>query len=51
MDVRKILNVKGGMALTIVPNATIEEASEMLRENYIGAIVVADQTGTVAGIL
>lgn len=51
MDVKKILEVKGDMALTIPPNANIDEASEMLRENYIGAIVVADPSGTVAGII
>ncbi|MGB0630883.1 MAG: CBS domain-containing protein [Alphaproteobacteria bacterium] len=51
MDVQNILEMKGNMALTIAPEATIEEASSMLRENYIGAIVVANDAGTVAGIL
>ena len=43
--------MKGDVALTIVRGATIDEASKMLRENYIGAIVVADDAGRVAGIL
>jgi CBS-domain-containing membrane protein len=51
MDVRKILDMKGDMALTTVSNATIDEASEMLRENYFGAIGVADQSDAVGGIL
>ena len=51
MDVKSIIDMKGDAALTIAPNATIDEASTMLRENYIGAIVVADDAGRVAGIL
>lgn len=51
MDVQNIIDMKGNVALTIAPEATIDEASEMLRENYIGAIVVADDAGSVAGIL
>lgn len=51
MDVKNIIDMKGDVALTIVPGATIDEASKMLRENYIGAIVVADDAGRVAGIL
>ena len=45
MDVKNIIDMKGDVALTIVPGATIDEASKMLRENYIGAIVVADDAG------
>jgi len=34
-----------------VPEATIEEASEMLAENHIGAVVVTNDAGHIAGIL
>ena len=51
MDVKNIIDMKRDVALTTVPGATIDEASKMLRENYIGAIVVADDAGRVAGIL
>ena len=51
MNVKSILDLKGDFVLTIVPEATIEEASEMLAENHIGAVVVTNQAGQIAGIL
>jgi CBS domain-containing protein len=51
MDVKSILDLKGDFVLTIVPEATIEEASEMLAENHIGAVVVTNDAGHIAGIL
>jgi CBS domain-containing protein len=51
MDVKSILELKGDFVLTIPPEATLNEASEMLGDNSIGAIVVADESGTMAGIL
>lgn len=51
MDVKAILDLKGDFVITIPPEATIQEAAEILAENYIGAIVVADGAGQIAGIL
>jgi CBS domain-containing protein len=51
MDVKGILDLKGYFVLTIPPEATVEEASEMLAENHIGAIVVTNEAGQIAGIL
>jgi len=51
MDVKAILDLKGDFVITIPPEATIDEAAEILAENYIGAIVVADGAGQIAGIL
>lgn len=51
MDVRAILELKGDFVLTIGPEATILDASRLLHENYIGAVVVVDETGRIAGIL
>ena len=51
MDVKSILGLKGDYVLTILPGATIEEASEMLAENHIGAVVVTNEAGQIAGIL
>ena len=51
MDVKSILDLKGDFVITIPPEATIDEAAEILAENYIGAIVVSDGAGQIAGIL
>jgi CBS domain-containing protein len=51
MDVKAILDLKGDFVITIPPEATIDEAAEILAENYIGAIFVADGAGQIAGIL
>ena len=51
MDVKAILDLKGDFVITIPPEATIDEAAEILAENYFGAIVVADGAGQIAGIL
>lgn len=51
MNVQGILELKGDFVLTIQPEATIEEASETLAENHIGAIVVTNEAGQIAGIL
>jgi CBS domain-containing protein len=51
MDVKAILDLKGDFVITIPPEATIDEAAEILAENYIGAIVVSDGAGQIAGIL
>lgn len=51
MNVKSILDLKGDFVLTILPEATIDEASETLAENHIGAVVVTDAAGQIAGIL
>lgn len=51
MNVKSILELKGDFVLTILPQATVEEASETLAENHIGAVVVTDAAGQIAGIL
>ncbi len=51
MDVTSILNMKGADVLTIAPDASVAEACGVLRDNYVGAVVVVDAEGGVAGIL
>jgi len=51
MDVQSILDLKGDFVLTIVPEATVEDAAEMLSETHIGAVVVTNDAGHIAGIL
>lgn len=51
MTVRSILDAKGHDVLTIAPNATLSEATRLLAEHRIGAIVVTDSEGRVIGIL
>lgn len=51
MNVKEILDLKGNFVLTINVGATVEDAAVMLADNHIGAIVVTDATGGIAGIL
>lgn len=51
MDVTSILKMKGAEVLTIAADATVAEACAVLRDNYIGAVVVVDAAGAIAGIL
>lgn len=51
MNVKEILDLKGNFVLTIGPDATVGEAAAVLAENHIGAIVVTDAAGGIAGIL
>jgi CBS domain-containing protein len=51
MNVAKILETKGSETVTIPANAEISEAVEMLSRHNIGALVVVDDDGAVAGIL
>ena len=51
MNVREILDLKGDFVLTIQPEATIGEATAVLAKNHVGAIVVTDAAGAIAGIL
>jgi len=51
MNVKEILDFKGSFVLTISPEATVGEAAAVLAKNHIGAIVVTDAAGGIAGIL
>lgn len=51
MTVRTILDEKGFDVQTISPQATLREATELLAEKRIGAIVVTDAERRVVGIL
>ena len=51
MTVRKILEAKGRAVATIGPDRTLAEAAQSLGEQRIGALVVTDGEGRIAGIL
>ena len=51
MQVENILQSKGRAVTTIAARATIAEAVELLNSRRIGAVVVVNDTGKVAGIL
>jgi len=51
MTVKAILSLKGGDVATIAPTASLATAAEVLAERRIGALVVTDSAGRVAGML
>jgi CBS domain-containing protein len=51
MQVSKILDAKGRQVITIKPQATVGEALRVLWLEGIGALVVTDGKGKVAGML
>ncbi|MCM8558210.1 CBS domain-containing protein [Sphingomicrobium sediminis] len=51
MTIAAILDAKGRDVLTILEEATIAEAAQLLGERRIGALVVLDAGGGIAGIL
>jgi CBS domain-containing protein len=51
MTVRKILEAKGRAVATIGPDETLADAARSLGEQRIGALVVTDGEGRIAGIL
>lgn len=51
MQVRHILRDKGREVVTIGSEATLSEAARLLARRRIGAVVVSDGDGGVAGIL
>lgn len=51
MRVSDILRHKGTSVTTIKPSATVEDVIRVLGEHRIGAVVVADGTTAVAGIV
>ena len=51
MQVRHILRDKGREVVSILSNASISEAARLLARRRIGAVVVRDRGGNIAGIL
>ena len=51
MQVRHILRDKGHEVFTITSDATLSEAARLLASKRIGAVVVRDRDGSLAGIL
>ena len=51
MQVRQILRAKGGDVIWIGSDATLSEAARLLARKRIGAVVVRDAKGALAGIL
>jgi len=51
MNVETILRDKGDWVATIRPNATIAAAIDMLNREGVGALVVSQDGGEVAGVL
>ena len=51
MLVKNILGEKGREVVSISSDATLSEAARLLARRRIGAIVVRDETGALAGIL
>lgn len=51
MQVKHILREKGREVVTIAADATLSEAARLLARKRIGAAVVRDRDGAIAGIL
>lgn len=51
MQVRHLLREKGREVVTVSSEATISEAARLLARRRIGAVVVRDRDGSLAGIL
>ena len=51
MTVARILAEKGSAVVTVSPERTLDEAIHLLADKSIGALVVTDADGSVAGII
>lgn len=51
MTVARILADKGSSVVTVEPGRTVDEAIHLLADKGIGAVVVTDGAGGIAGIL
>ncbi len=51
MQVQAILRGKGGEVVTTRPEASIADTCKLLAERRIGAVIVLDQDGTIAGVI
>jgi CBS domain-containing protein len=51
MSVSHILGVKGRSVITATPHENVHETAQKLAKNRIGAIIVVDEKGGIAGIV
>ena len=51
MTVKAILSGKGRAIITIGAQATLDDAAKMLSQHRIGAVIVADGSGSLIGML
>ncbi len=51
MQVRTLLASKGTHVTTIGPDQTLKQATQVLREHNLGALVVVNESGAALGIL
>lgn len=51
MNIKRILATKGTYVITIRPEQTIREAIALLARHNVGALVVVDDAGRLAGIV
>jgi CBS domain-containing protein len=51
MTVAQILKRKGRAVITVQPSQTLSEIAAILAKHRIGAVVVVDKTGQIAGIV
>lgn len=51
LTVKDLLNQKPSVIVTISPDKTLHEASKLLAEHNIGAVMVVDKNGAPQGIL
>lgn len=51
MSVANILSVKGHGVVTAAPDQTLFELTQLLADKGIGAVVVLDRAGAIAGII
>lgn len=51
MKVREILQTKGAAVVTIEPDRTVHEAMKILCQHRIGALIVRESGGELAGII
>ena len=51
MSISEVLQAKGNDVITVAESALLSEAADVLSKNRIGAVVILDAEGTVAGIL
>ena len=51
MSVSHILGVKGRSVITATPKETVQGTAQKLSENRIGAVIIVDDKGGIAGIV
>ena len=51
MTIKRILESKGSNVITLHPDVTLADVAKVLSEKRIGAIVLVEENGTVAGIV